>query len=205
MLTFTFAGDEVGDVSFTFTKGATRYFVVALIATSSPDKLRKTLEEVRQQSGLAQTFEFKFRAISSAALRERLFTALGMADFDAWALVVDKTTLPEVYKVISGLDFYLYFVAELIRLVPVESRAQGTLILDVFGSPNKTRRELRRVMKARNIEHGFRRISVRRSQSEPLIQIADLVAGSILRRDSRKDSEAFDLIRSKLRSVTEYP
>jgi hypothetical protein len=88
-----------------------------------------------------------------------LFTALGRADFDAWALIVDKTTLPEVYKVISGLDFYLYFVAELIRQVPVESRTNGTLILDVFGSLQKTRRELRRVMKARNIEHGFRRIS----------------------------------------------
>jgi len=31
MITFTFAGDESGDVSFNFGKGASRYFVIALM------------------------------------------------------------------------------------------------------------------------------------------------------------------------------
>jgi hypothetical protein len=50
-------------------------------------------------------------------------------------------------------------------------------------------------MKAHDIDHGFRRITVRRSESEPLIQAADLVAGAILRRDAKKDSEAYDYLR----------
>jgi hypothetical protein len=37
MLTLTFAGDESGDVSFAFDKGASRHFVVAAIATADPD------------------------------------------------------------------------------------------------------------------------------------------------------------------------
>lgn len=36
MLTFTFAGDEAGDVSFNFGKGASRYFAMAVIATDEP-------------------------------------------------------------------------------------------------------------------------------------------------------------------------
>ena len=50
MITLTFAGDEAGDVSFAFEKGASRYFVVAMIATSSPDALRQVLADVRQDS-----------------------------------------------------------------------------------------------------------------------------------------------------------
>ena len=40
MLTFTFAGDEAGDFSFDFEKGASRYIVVVVIATTDPDSLR---------------------------------------------------------------------------------------------------------------------------------------------------------------------
>ena len=48
MITLTFVGDEAGDVGFAFDKGASRYFVVAMIATSSPDALRQVLADVRQ-------------------------------------------------------------------------------------------------------------------------------------------------------------
>ncbi|MBI5714018.1 MAG: DUF3800 domain-containing protein [Chloroflexi bacterium] len=44
----------------------------------------------------------------------------------------------------------------------------------------------------------------KRSKSEPLIQVADLVAGSILRRDAQGESEAFEMIQSKMRVVLEY-
>lgn len=38
----TFAVDEAGDVSFRFDRGASRYFVVALIGTANLDQLRRT-------------------------------------------------------------------------------------------------------------------------------------------------------------------
>lgn len=204
MLTFTFAGDEAGDVSFAFGKGASRYFVVAVVATQAPDALRSQLDKLRQQTHLPQDFDFHFNRLASAQLRRQVFSALQDADFDAWAIIVDKTTLPELFRVMSGIDVYLYFVSELIRAIPVEHRTGGTLILDEFGSPKQTRDELRRVLKAREIAHGFRRILVRRSHNESLIQVADLVAGAVLRRDAKKDSEAFDTIHTKMRQVVEF-
>jgi hypothetical protein len=104
----------------------------------------------------------------------------------------------------NGLDFYLYFVSELIRRIPPEKRSEGTLILDEFGSSQIVRQELRRVMKARGITHSFRRIFIRRSHTEALIQVADLVAGAVFRRDSKKDSEAFELIQEKMQAVFEF-
>lgn len=204
MLTFTFAGDESGDGSFNFAKGASRYFVVSVIATKSPDDLRRLLEKLRRDSGLSERYEFGYHKLSSVQLRKRVFSSLSYADFEIWAILVDKASLTEAFKAMSGLDFYLFFVSELIRQIPDQKREGGTLILDEFGYPDQTKDELRRIMKARNISHGFRRISIRRSQSEPLIQIADLIAGAIWRRDTRSDTGAYELIEKKIRKLVNY-
>jgi hypothetical protein len=204
MYTFTFAGDESGDVSFNFARGASRYFVVTVIGTQSPDNLRGLLEKLRKDSGLPERYEFGYHRLSSEQLRKRVFSALADAEFDVWAILVDKPSLSEAYKAMSGLDFYLYFVSELIRQIPGQKREGGTLILDEFGYPDQTKDELRRIMKARNIDHRFSRISIRRSKSEPLIQIADLIAGAIWRRDTHNDTGAYDVIERKIRKLVEY-
>ncbi len=205
MITFTFAGDESGDGSFSFMRGASRYFVVAVIGTQNPDGLRNLLDIVRQKAYLPKNFDFHFNSLASAKLRSLLFESLCQADFDAWAIIVDKTRISDPLKIlVPGLNFYLYFVSELIRHIPPAKREGGTLILDEYGYPEQTRDELKRIMKAREIKHGFRRISVRRSQSEPLIQVADLVAGAVLRRDAHKQSEAYDMIAGKIRKLVEY-
>jgi hypothetical protein len=204
MLALTFAGDESGDVSFTFDKGASRFFVVAAIATADPDALRQLLADLRRRSGLPAEYEFSFNALSSAPLRERVFIALAQADFEGWAVIVDKTTLSDPFRVMRRLDFYLYFVTELIRLIPPAKREGATLILDEFGSATTQRTELRRFMAARDIPRHFKRIVIRRSRSEPLIQIADLVAGAILRRDAKGEADAYDYVAQKLRQVLEF-
>ena len=108
MLTFTFAGDESGDAGFNFAKGASRYFVVSVIATQHPDDLRGLLEKIRQDSGLPERYEFGYHKLSSGQLRKRVFSALSDATFDVWAILVDKAELSEAFKAMSGLDFYLY-------------------------------------------------------------------------------------------------
>jgi len=205
METFVFAGDESGDVSFNFSKGASRYFVVAVIGTQEPHALRQALDGIRRDLNLSGHYEFGFNAMgSSSRLRQKVFTALQRAEFEAWAIVVDKTTLPEAFHVMRRLEFYLFFVTELLQAIPEEQREGATLILDEFGGEPHLPLELRRFMKKRNIPRHFNRVLTKRSKSEPLIQVADLVAGSILRRDAQGESEAFEMIESKMRAVLEY-
>lgn len=204
MITFTFAGDEAGDVSLNFEKGASRYFVMAVIATTEPEKLRDILADVRQKSNLPAEYEFSFHAMSSAPLRQRTFQALQTANFEAWALVVDKTHLPKFFQVMKRLDFYLLCITELLQSIPAEQREKSTLILDEFGGEPNLPLEFRRFMKQRNIPRHFIRVLTKRSKSEPLIQVADLVAGAVLRRDAQRDSEAFDMIEKKFHAVSEF-
>lgn len=204
MTTFTLAGDEAGDASLNFEKGASRYFVVALVGTQDADGLRSVLENLRKRENYAQGFEFHFNALTTKKLREKTLSALQAANFKAWALIVDKTTIPEPLRILDGMDFYLYLVTELIDRIPMKVREKGTLILDEVGSANVALVKLKRMLKVRGIRHGFSRVFFRRSRSEDLIQVADLVAGAILRRDTKNDSEAIDYIKDKLVKVFEY-
>ena len=78
------------------------------------------------------------------------------------------------------------------------------MILDEFGGEPDLPLEFRRYMKRRSIPRHFNRVLTKRSKSEPLIQIADLVAGAVLRRDARRESEAFEMIQAKLVRLIEY-
>ncbi len=165
----TFAGDESGDVSFAFGKGASRYFVFALIATSQPDNIRQALADLRQQRNLSAQFEFKFHKLSAAALRQAVFSFLNTLDFQATVLYVDKYTLPDSFRVMTGQIFYAFFVSEIIRLIPEAEREGATLLLDQFDPAGRAIRELKRTLKRRQIRRGFKRIAHARSHSESLI------------------------------------
>lgn len=111
---YTLAADESGDISFSFSKGASRYFVVAAISTEHPDQLRDFVTELRAQVGLPLDYEFKFSRLTNASLRNRIIRALAQQEFGAWAVIADKTVLSDTFRVMSGIEVYLYFVSELI-------------------------------------------------------------------------------------------
>ena len=204
MLTLTFAGDEAGDVSLNFEKGASRYYVPAFIGTQSPDLIRGTFSDLRQQLGLHASHEFKFHKMTSPEIRKQVFSALAHADFEAWALFVDKTTLPKIFETTASIAIYTHFITELLTIIPAKLQQDATLILDEFGSTPDLRTELRRTMLKRHMPRLFKRVIVRKSHRESLIQLADLVAGAIMRRDSQNDSEAFDMISRKIKRLELY-
>ena len=162
------------------------------------------LEDVRKEARLPESYEFKFHSLTSARLRQQVFAKLSTVDFEAWAIVADKTILPDPYKVMGSLELYLFFVSELIRKIPMEKRQDARLILDEYGSAKSLVAGLRRVLRLRDIPKGFKQIVSRRSSSEPLIQIADLVAGAASRRDSFREVEFYDAIATKIHQVYDF-
>jgi hypothetical protein len=200
----TFAGDEAGDASFAFDKGASTHFVLALVATAQPDALRQALVDIRKSRGLPADYEFKYHKLSSAALRQATFGALQAMDFAVWALTVDKTELPAYWRALDAHSFYTLLAAELIVQVPLEEREGATLLLDQFDPRGKALLALKRALKRRQVRRGFRKMLNVRSRSEPLVQIADLVAGSILRHMTHGDAESLDYIRDRLRMIHRF-
>lgn len=202
--TYVFAGDEAGDPSFSFGRGASRYFVFTLIATATPDDLRICLDRVRSQNKLPASFEFRYHELTSARLRMAVFEALSQQHFSVWAIVVDKRVLPDYFRSGGGRQIYTFFVGELIRLIPIEEREGALLILDQFDPAGKVLNELKRDLKRRGVRRGFTKMVNARSHSEPLVQVADLTAGAILRSVDRGDTSAYEYIRDKIRLLHFY-
>jgi hypothetical protein len=199
-----FAGDEAGHTSFNFEKGATRYFVVAFISTGQPDELRQAVVRFREGHGLSQRHEFSFHEATGRGIREQFFSMLAEQPIGVWILVVDKQTLSSLSRGMSSTEFYSFFVSELIRAIPEDSKRNATLLLDEFGSAGKTLAGLGRMMKARGVSKGFKKIVVRRSQTEDLIQVADMVAGATLRQFARNDDSYLQVIEEKVGLLIRY-
>ena len=188
-----FAGDESGNLSFTFSQGGTLYFVLVIAGFEEPDHIRQRMEQFRRKRGLTGR-EFSFHEISSLRLKERLMKFLATLPFHAWALVVKKSELDEPYRVMPKNTLYTFLLSEVIRRMPQAQRDRRNLILDEFDRSGKTLLELGHVLKTRGIKRGFKKIVAKRSSSDSLIQIADLVAGATFWRFAKGDERFFRLV-----------
>jgi hypothetical protein len=202
---YVFAGDEAGDTSFRFDRGATTHFTIALIGTRDADSLRLALDKVRARFHLASDFEFKSHGLSHRQIRQALWETLAPLDFTIWAVVVDKQRLADAFRVMPPTAFYAYFTSETIRLIPEDLRLGAPLWLDEFDRSGKTVAVLKRTFAVRGLRYGFKNLRAVRSQSEGLVQVADLAAGAVLRRYSGKASEGYQRLAGKVAAVKRYP
>lgn len=204
-MTVIVAGDEAGDASFAFGKGASAYFVLAVIVTYQPEGLREELARFRQRRQMPESWEFSFHDLTSLRLKGQVFALLKGLPFTAKAIVIDKRRLPEPFLAMSKQVFYAFFASELIRRIPESEREGAILLLDEFDRAGKSVAELMRTLKARKIHRGFKKILGKRSKGEPLIQIADLVAGAVLARYSKGNDRFLKMVEEKLLEIVEYP
>jgi len=137
-------------------------------------------------------------------LPDALSQTLQRLDFQVWAVVVDKKQLTDSFLAMPSRSFYVFFVTEVIQLIPKAEREEATLLLDEFDRSGKTLAELKRVLKLRGIRRGFRKIRPVRSRSEDLVQIADWVAGSILRRYAKQDDRAYRVIEPRVQVLLDF-
>ncbi|MBI5651998.1 MAG: DUF3800 domain-containing protein [Chloroflexi bacterium] len=202
-MSMLFAGDESGNLSFAFSQGGTPYFVLALVGFEDPNQVYARVEQFRRARGLVRR-EFSFHEIKSQRLKERLLQFLATLPLTAWVLVVKKADLAEPYRLMPNKTLYAFFLSEAIAQIPPLYRKKRNLILDEYDSSGELFLELGRLFKTRGIERGFKKIVAKRSSSETLIQIADLIAGATFRKFTKGNDRYFDLIRDQV-IVAEFP
>jgi hypothetical protein len=203
-MAYLYAGDEAGDVSFAFTSGASRHFVLVVIQVEASVALDNSFSALAAHNSLHNHFEFSFHRLTNPRLRERVMLALSTWPFRAWAIVVDKTRLPETFRVMPARTFYAFFLTELLRHIPETERAGSVLVLDEFDRGGRLLADLGKVFKARRIARGFSKVSAKRSGSSRLIQCADLVAGAVWRRYARQDDRYLRIIQGRLAALIDY-
>jgi len=201
MMTHIFM-DESGDAGFKFGKGSSRFFVVVAIIFDDTLEIEKTsvsVKELKRRLAFPDDVEFKFNN-SSKKVRIQFLKTISKRRFRIQYLVIDKGSLKSGKFKDGRNSFYSYAVKTLLKRIG-DSIVDARIILDGSGDrifkrnfSAYVRRELNQTDK-KIIRH----IKLIDSRDSMLIQVADMVAGSLRRshEGSKKDKDEYRRIFNK--------
>lgn len=165
-----------------------------------PEPLRRRVDLLHAELEIPAHVEFKFHK-TSGGNRLAFLSAVSSYAFVGRALVVDKMRLSPEWRGLQDVSFDAALLAELIGRIPSGELDETIMVLDRFGPPEAMLRELRNRLKGLSGKRGerlFRRILLKRSRGENLIQCADMVTGALMREINDGDSRFFDLVRNEV-------
>ncbi|MDR1185455.1 MAG: DUF3800 domain-containing protein [Coriobacteriales bacterium] len=174
--------DDAGDPGFKFSDGSTRYFVIASVIFESQTQAATVSDAIRQykvNKNWSKKFELKFNKLRKDFVMEVL-EAVIPHDFRIRAIVVDKTKVIN-HQMRSKPDaFFNYVVKEV--LARNNSLINAKVRLDGEAGKEYKRRTVAYFRKKINkVSYKIADFDYEDSKGNNLIQLADLIAGSIYR------------------------
>lgn len=184
--------DDSGDPGFKLDQGSTRFFVIVLIIFDDDLDAMETqlnIKKLKRELNLPEDFEFCFNK-TSKVFRHRFLQTAAACKFRFRAIVFDKTTLYGRELRRSKEKFYNYAIKQVLQNDRGTIR-EAKLRFDSHGEKvvrqelvNYLRRELN--TPSRRL---FKDLKFINSSKDELIQLADMIAGSIRRSSEGKTPE----------------
>ncbi len=185
--------DDSGDPGFKFKKGSTGNFVIALIIFDDNLEAEKTavaIKELRRELNFPDNTEFKFTK-SSEKTRIKFLQTVNVFNFKIRSLVVDKSKIRSDELKNNKESFYGYFIKTALKYSG-SSIYQASIKID--GSGDREFRKsfmsyLRRELNSKQ-KKIIKKCRLVDSKGNVLIQMADMIAGSIRRCGNTEKSDA---------------
>lgn len=196
--------DESGDPGFNVKRGSTPIFAAAMAIFDSAEEALETDRVIRKAMVDLNTYpEFHFTKCSNL-VRDGFFNAVQGCPFLVRAIVVRKNIIYSEHLRSEKEDFYRFFIRKMLE------NDNGTLesakvIIDGSGD-RQFRQMLKRSLK-RQVGAGVKDIRFARSESDPLVQLADMCVGAIARsyRTDRKDANRWrKMLRPRINDVWDF-
>lgn len=194
--------DDSGDPGFKIGKGSTSHFVIAMVIFDDELEAEKTaiaIKELKRKLGFSEYMEFRFFK-NSKDVRIKFMETIKKFNFRVRCLIVDKAKIYSEELKNNKNSFYAYFIKEALK------QSNNTILnakIRMDGSGDRIFRKnfftyLRRELNSdeRKIMRNCRMVN---SKGNVLVQMADMVAGSINRAENidKKDSRVYrDIIKS---------
>lgn len=184
--------DESGDTGRKIDRGSSRYFIVVLVLFEEDDEAiacDQRIDLLRKELRLPDGYEFKFQKMRRAH-RETFLQAVLPYSFFYFGIIINKDP-----KKLFGEGFLLKesfykYACSLVFENAKPHLKNATVVIDGSGS-REFKRQLQYYLK-RKTDGVIRKVKVQSSHSNNLIQLADMVAGSVHRSLSKKgDREAY--------------
>lgn len=203
--------DESGDPGLKLGSGATAYFTVALVIFEDHEEATacdQRIELLKRELSLPGGFEFHFHD-NHPALRKTFLSTVAPYDFFYFGIVLDKALLTG-----PGFQFKESFYKYASRLVFENAKPylrDAVVIFDESGSATfkmQLARYLRRLINPPGEQGLITKVKVQSSSGNNLIQLADMVAGSLGRarlKDKPDQLDYWKLIRHREIYVQHWP
>ncbi len=203
--------DESGDLGFKQNKGSSPYFTIALIVFDQVEtalSCQRDLEQLHNSLKLPPQYEFHFHD-DPHQRRLAFLSVAAKHDFYCYTFTLDKFS-PRL----SGPGFgfpdsaYKWVCKTALQNASTELK-DATVVIDGSGE-RRFRQEMVTYLRRRINRKGQRQIAnvkIGRSRGDPLLQLADYVAGVTNRLyTGREGAEVYDsFIRRKRRSQRKWP
>jgi hypothetical protein len=191
--------DDSGDPGFKLGKGSTSHFVIAMVCFDDEleaEKVAIAIKELKRELKFSEQMEFRFFK-NSKNVRIKFLEAINKFKFRIRCLVVDKSIIRSEELKSNKNSFYAYFIKEALK------NSNNTILdakIRMDGSGDRIFRKsfftyLRQGLnsKERKIMHNCRMVD---SKSNVLVQMADMIAGSINRAENmgKEDSKVYKSI-----------
>jgi hypothetical protein len=177
--------DESGDPGFKLVSGSTSHFVVAMVIFdehAEAERTSRAIDNLRERLRLRTEFKF---SKSHDRVRDEFFTTVCGCSFVSRALVVDKALVYSASLRDRKELFYNFFVRMLLR--HDGGVLKGARIKIDGSGDRRFKHELNAYLR-RQLEQGqVSSIKFAESHRDNLIQLADMVAGAVLRSYRQAD------------------
>jgi hypothetical protein len=203
--------DESGDYGFDFeNKDVSTHFIIVsiLVKESNKEILEQEMEKIKQKYFQAE--EIQSSKIENHQLRIQLLNELKDLPFNIYAYVVDKRKIRED----SGITFEKTFIKFLNRLVYDDLNRtfdQLDLVLEEHGE-KEFMNEFKNYINERSVPDLFNysTFGFNHSNSEILLQLADLIAGTIAKgynqtQDTEHYAHFYKIIKKKIIAINLWP
>ena len=204
--------DDSGDPGFKFHKGSTPYFVIACIIFDDELEAEKTalaIKILRRNLGFSDYYEFKFTKCS-LEYRERFLETVASMNFRVRAVIANKTAIKSSDLRKNKGEFYTYMIKMVLK--HGSSIKNANIKLDGTADRQYRKKTLGYLKRGLNSSSHttIRKISFKSSHNNVLIQLADMVAGSInrSRQEDKKDGQKYLKIlkdSDKIESLLNFP
>jgi hypothetical protein len=198
--------DESGDPGFKIDRGASPIFVASMVIFETDEAAAATQKAIAESEAKRRhkRSEFKFNN-SKDDIRDLFFEAVRDCEFSVRAIVVRKSLIHSPVLKTDKERFYEFFVKQMMK------HDDGVLhdakvIIDGSGD-RAFRRDLNAALRRRLGQGVIKEVRFKKSESDLLVQLADMVAGAIA-RSYRKDRDEprrwRDMLGKKIADVWEF-
>ncbi|MFH1280446.1 MAG: DUF3800 domain-containing protein [Candidatus Beckwithbacteria bacterium] len=197
--------DESGDAGFKVQKGSTAFFVITLIVFKEEIHAEETalaIKKLRIKLKKSDKFEFKFNKCNKR-IRTQFLEEVKKNDFKIRAIVINKNLIYKTFLRINKEKFYNFVLRQVLEHNN-ETIKNAKVRLDGLGEKafkKELSTYLRQYLNSKT-KKIMKNLRFRDSKKDVLIQLADMIAGS-LRRDFEHNTNDWNVYRKIIKNKEE--